>query len=51
MHTYEGVTNIYTINDNGISPVINMKYVKSPKVIQDDYEKRIAALESAVVGG
>lgn len=51
MHTYEGVTNIYTINENGISPVINMKYVKSPKLIQDDYEKRIAALESAVVGG
>ena len=26
MHTYEGVTNIYTINDNGISPVINLEY-------------------------
>ena len=26
MHTYEGVTNIYTINENGISPVINLEY-------------------------
>lgn len=48
MHTYEGVTNLYTINDNGISPILDLEYIKSLKLIQDDYENRITALEATV---
>lgn len=29
MHTYEGVTNIYIINEEGISPVLNLEYYMS----------------------
>lgn len=35
MHTYEGVTNIYTINENGISPVINLEYNMSINALTD----------------
>lgn len=49
MHTYEGVTNIYTINDNGISPVINMKYVKSPKVVEENLQAQIDKLKNSII--
>lgn len=49
MHTYEGVTNIYTINDNGISPVLNLEYVKSPEILQKENNDRFSALENAIV--
>lgn len=49
MHTYEGVTNIYTINENGISPVINMKYVKSPKVVEENLQAQIDKLKNSII--
>lgn len=49
MHTYEGVTNIYTINDNGISPVINIKYVKSPKVVEENLQAQIDKLKNSII--